>query len=121
MSAPRVVPTQLRDLTAVDWSSEGSVVVAGTGGANRRAIADVSIDGAVQTNRQPDLGEAQISHLVAYPANPVTGVDANSVAYMAGGIAYDVLGAPTPIGAADVVGPQVPNATVRPGYPFFLN
>jgi hypothetical protein len=122
MSEARVVPTQLQQLTAVDWSSESSVVVAGTGGADRRAIADVSIDGAVQTNRQPDLGEATITHLVAYPANPVTGVDANSVAYMAGGIAYDVLGAPKPIVVADLAGPTPsPAAGQRPVNPFFLN
>jgi hypothetical protein len=122
MSVPREVPTQLQQLTAVDWSSEGSVVVAGTGSAKRRAIADVSIDGAVQTNRQPDLGEAEITHLVAYPANPVTSVDANSVAYMARDIAYDVLGAPKQIGVADLAGPTPsPVPGQRPVNPFFLN
>jgi hypothetical protein len=125
LSPPRPIRVLLRDLTAVDWSSEGSVVVAGVVGAtNRVAITDVSIDGAVQTDRQPDLGAERITHLVAYPANPATTTsgDANAVAYVADGVAYDVVTGPKRIGVADLAAPvPSPADGELPTAPFFLN
>lgn len=123
ITQPRLIRTLMRDLTAVDWSSESSVVVAGvlydqvrTG---RVAIADVSIDGASQTNRLADLGTARVRHLVAYPANPATtSGGATSVAYDAGGGAYDVLAGPVLISAGNLVTPVPPGS--RPSAPFFL-
>jgi hypothetical protein len=125
LSAPRPIGVLLRDLTAVDWGSEGSVVVAGVVGAtNRVAITDVSIDGAVQNDRQPDLGAERITHLVAYPANPATTTsgDANAVAYVADNVAYDVVAEPKRIGVTDIAGAvPSPAAGVLPTAPFFLN
>ena len=125
LSPPLPVRTLMRELTAVDWSSEGSLVVAGVRtDKDRVAITDVSIDGAVQTYRQPDLGTARITHLVAYPANPVINTgDANAVAYVADDVAYNVLSAPE----ADRrrrrgrAGAQPGGRAVLPTAPFFLN
>jgi hypothetical protein len=124
LAAPRLIPVLLRDLSAVDWSSEGFVLVAGVSGESGRvAITDVSIDGAVQTNRQADLGTAVITHLVAFPANPVVpDGDAKTVSYVADGVAYDVLGEPKRIAVTDIAGPvPSPAAGVLPAAPFFLN
>jgi hypothetical protein len=123
-SPQRSIRVLLNELSAVDWSSEGFVVVAGVRGeANRVAITDVSIDGALQTDRQPDLGTARITQLAAYPANPVINSgDANVVAYVADNVAYDVLGEPKSITVADIAG-AVPSPApgVLPSSPFFLN
>jgi hypothetical protein len=124
LAPPRPIQVLLKDLSAVDWSSEGFVVVAGVRGETRRvAITDVSVDGAVQTNRQADLGTALISHLAAYPANPVVpDGDAKAVSYVAQDVAYDVVGEPKRIAVADIAGPvPSPVAGVLPTAPFFLN
>jgi hypothetical protein len=123
ISQPRLIRTLVQDLTAVDWSSEGSVVVAGvrydSARTGRVAIADVSIDGASQNDRLADLGTARVSHLAAYPANPATTTGgAAVVAYEAGNGAYDVLLGPVLITAADLATP-VPSGS-RPSAPFFL-
>ena len=124
LAPPRLIQVLLEDLSAVDWSSESFVLVAGVGGETGRvAITDVSIDGAVQTNRQADLGTARITHLVAYPANPVVpDGDAKTVSYVADDVAYDVLGEPKRIAVTDIAGPvPSPAAGVLPTAPFFLN
>jgi hypothetical protein len=124
LSPPLPVRTLMRELTAVDWSSEASLVVAGVRtDKDRVAITDVSTDGAEQTYRQLDLGTARITHLVAYPANPVVNSgDANAVAYVADNVAYNVLSQPKRIVAGDVTGPVAsPAAGVLPTAPFFLN
>ncbi len=124
LAPPRPIQVLLKDLSAVDWSSEGFVVVAGVRDETRRvAITDVSIDGAVQNNRQADLGTARITHLVAYPANPVVpDGDAKAVSYVADSVAYDVVGEPKRIAVTDVAGPVPgPAPGVLPSAPFFLN
>jgi hypothetical protein len=115
----------MQKLTAVDWSGEGSLVVSGVRyditPTGRVAIAEVSMDGADQTYRIADLGTAQVLHLVAYPANPVTTSGAY-VAYGAGNGAYDAfLTGPVVITAADLAAstPGAPPGS-RPSAPFFL-
>lgn len=81
----------LNRLTAVDWTSESSLVVAGARIDNSRsAISDVSIDGAVQTLRLGDLGDVSINYLIASPASPSGSDDlAVPVAYVLGAAAFD--------------------------------
>ncbi len=81
----------LNQLTAVDWTGEGSLVVAGlTIDNSRSAIADVSIDGAAQTLRLSDLGDVPINYLIASPASPTSSEDiAVPVAYVNGPYAFD--------------------------------
>lgn len=127
ISEPRLIRTSMRDLTAVDWSSDASVVVAGLLSDAQRfgrvAIVDTTIDGVSQLERLPDLGTAKVTHLVAYPANPANGQgNANSVAYVADNVAYDALAGPVRIAAGDLAAPTpgVP-ASTAPTAPFFLN
>lgn len=126
LSAPQPISTQMPSLTAVDWSSEGAVVVAGVrndaGWVGRVAILEVSIDGVEQTYRLDDLGTARVTQLVAYPANPAVQIGGASwVAYAADNGAYDAFTQPALISAADLGG-SVPSpvAGVRPTAPFFL-
>jgi hypothetical protein len=115
------IGTLLGDLSAVDWSSEQSVLVAGRKGNGRVAIMDVTIDGTAQSDRLPDLGNFPVNYLVAYPANPVNSPGADAVSYMANNQAYDANASPQRIELADVAGP-VPSAgsTTVPTAPFFL-
>jgi hypothetical protein len=92
LSPPVPIQTEMTDLTGVDWSGEGMLVVSGTKAASgRSAIMDVSIDGASQTDRLADLGEARVTYLVAAPASPTGNEEVGvPVAYTLGGsAAYD--------------------------------
>jgi hypothetical protein len=122
LAAPVPIGTPLRTLTAVDWSSEGWLVVGGTGPDNRVAIMDITIDGLQVSHRLSNLGTEKISYLTAYPASPVSGRHtSDSVAYVAGGGAYDALTQATKITAGDLVNPPAnPPAGVVPTEPLFL-
>ncbi len=122
MSRPHMVKTRLTNLTAVDWSSESMLVVAGKRpDSGRAAIMDVSIDGAAQTNRLPDLGLNPVTYLAALPANPMRGEETGAIAYMVGGAAYDEVNADRI--AVDDLAEQItdPPAGKVPVAPFFLN
>lgn len=123
LSSPHVVRTDLRDLTAVDWSSEGLLVVAGVRrDAQRVAFLEVSIDGAAQDLRVADLGSNPVTYLTAVPANPLRGADTSgAIAYVLGNQAYDETD-PDPIAVGDLA-EAVPNPpkNVEPLAPFFLN
>jgi hypothetical protein len=119
---PVQINTQLSSLSAVDWSSEGTLAIAGVGANRRWAIADLRIDGAVQADRLSDIGTAPVTHLVAYPANPMSTGTSNAVAYVADGVAYNALSVPVRIGVGDLLGPVPSPAPVgAPSAPFFLN
>jgi hypothetical protein len=123
LSSPHVVHTELREPTAVDWSSEGLLVVAGVRTDSQRvAIMEVSIDGAAQTERLPDLGSNPVTYLTAVPANPTRGEETSgAIAYVLDNAAYDEVN-PGPIEVTDLA-EQVtdPPKDVLPGAPFFLN
>ncbi|MGW3806252.1 LpqB family beta-propeller domain-containing protein [Micromonospora sp. NPDC005113] len=82
---PRALVTSLTSLSAVDWSGEGRLVVAGSAG--QPAIYGLSVDGALETPLKTDVG-AKVNHLTAYPTNRE--VPSPSVGYMyeANGVAY---------------------------------
>ena len=97
----------LRDLTAVDWSSEASLVVAGVRPDYERvAITEVSIDGAAQTTRLPDLGSDPVTYLAAVPGQPGPRRrrPPGAIAYVLDDAAYDVL-KPDRIEVGDLAGP----------------
>jgi Lipoprotein LpqB beta-propeller domain/Sporulation and spore germination len=123
LSAPTLVRTTMQDLTAVDWSGEGMLVVAGTKPASKRvAIMNVSVDGASQTDRGlSDLGTNPVTYLSAYPADPARNEETATVlAYVLDGSAYDELNAER-IGVADLAQPVTnPRPGVLPTAPFFL-
>lgn len=124
LSEPREIGTLLRDLTAVDWGSESTLVLAGTRAqVNRIAVAYVSTDGGSQTYRLEDLGTARVTQLVAYPTNPVNPTDdPGAVAYVADRVAYNLLKDPERIVPGDLSGPlpEPPPAT-GPTAPFYLD
>ena len=122
LAPPVEVRTPMRAVTAVDWSSEGWLVVAGTGPDNRVAITDITLDGARTSSRLDDLGTERISYLTAYPVNPVSGKEhSDSVAYAAGAGAYDALTEATRIGPRDLVNPPANSpAGAAPTAPLFL-
>ncbi|GAA0796478.1 LpqB family beta-propeller domain-containing protein [Spirilliplanes yamanashiensis] len=123
LGPPRLIGTVLRELTAVDWGSEQSVLLAGVRpDSGRVAIMDVTIDGAAQSDRLADLGEPRVTYLAAYPANPVNSGGADVVSYMADGIAYDANSGPQRLTLADVAGPlpSAGGAADTPTAPFFL-
>jgi hypothetical protein len=124
MSKPQLIKTRLIRQTAVDWSSETMLVVAGTrADSSRVAIMDISIDGATQRNRLADLGSNPVTYLAALPANPARGDETGAIAYMLGARpgAYDEVN-PDRIGVDDLA-EQVadPPENVLPTAPFFLN
>jgi hypothetical protein len=127
LSDPHPIRTLLlREITAVGWSSEGWLAVAGfkpTADGGRATIMDMTIDGAQGSDRVTDLGDARVTYLAAYPANPtVTSQHANSVSYVAGNAAYDALQSGLKITVGNLAEPVTnPPAGVVPTAPFFLN
>ncbi|MFV2022009.1 LpqB family beta-propeller domain-containing protein [Micromonospora sp. LOL_023] len=87
---PRRVPTSLTEITQVDWVAETLLVVAGTNPDGRVAIHDMTVDGAIETPSLRDLGNASVTHLAGYPANPVSGGAVGARMYVANGIPYDL-------------------------------
>jgi Lipoprotein LpqB beta-propeller domain len=125
LSTPTLIRTQMINLTGVDWSDEGTLVVSGLrpDNDNRVAIMDVSIDGAVQNLRLPDLGSRTLSHLTAYPADPAgNGSTEVPVAYESNGAAYDESSSEKKIGVGELAPPVTnPRAALQLTAPFFLS
>ncbi|SNY28682.1 LpqB family beta-propeller domain-containing protein [Paractinoplanes atraurantiacus] len=125
MSGPQqVLPPNLKSVTAVAWSSQSYLAVAGVRADNNRvSVIDVTVDGALSATRLADIGAEPVSYLTAYPENPITGTEtSDSEAYVAGGEAWDVFSQPNPITKANLAGPAVnAPATVKPTAPLYLN
>ncbi|BCJ44586.1 hypothetical protein GCM10010168_13990 [Actinoplanes ianthinogenes] len=120
-------PASLDTVSAVDFSSEGWLTVAGVRDNQRVTIEDVSIDGALEGERLRDLGSTAVDSLSVYPAGPLESDRFNgrafsrSVCYTSDGKAWEALSQPALIDAAKVAGPPVnqPAGTV-PLAPFYL-
>ncbi|XVU26523.1 LpqB family beta-propeller domain-containing protein [Actinoplanes sp. CA-054009] len=125
MSGPQqVLPPNLKSVTAVAWSSQTYLAVAGVRADNSRvSVIDVSVDGALSATRLGDIGTTPVNYLAAYPENPITGTEtSDSEAYVAGGEAWDVFSQPNPITKTNLAGPAVSApAAVKPAAPFYLN
>ncbi|MFI7598715.1 LpqB family beta-propeller domain-containing protein [Actinoplanes sp. NPDC049681] len=119
---PVQVPA-LRSVSAVDWGTESSLVVAGTrADRDRVAIIDTALDGTDSTEPQPDIGTETVTYLAAYPVSPVSGKPSPDVVqYMANGAAFDVLSGPVRISVGDLADPVTnPPTGMVPTSPFFL-
>lgn len=125
LSGPeQVLPPNLKSVTAVAWSSQTYLAVAGVRADNNRvSVIDVTVDGALSTSRLGDIGAEPVTYLAAYPENPISGTEtSDSEAYVAGGEAWDVFSEPNPITRANLAGaPAGAPATVKPTTPLFLN
>ena len=118
-------PPTLTRVTAVAWSSETYLTVAGVRGNGKFTVLDVSADGALFAVRLSDIGTEPVTDLVAYPANPVRTTRPTGsawVAYTAGGFAWDVLARRDWITTSRLAGSTAgaPAAAV-PAAPFFLD
>jgi hypothetical protein len=115
-------PMKALTLTAVDWSSEGWLVIGGISPVNNRvALMDMTIDGAQVNTRIPDMGTDPVTYLTAYPASPLDGQQtSDSVSYVTGRGAFDALAGPTSITVNDLAEPVANRpAGVAPSMPLF--
>ena len=115
----RAVPTSLTDLSAVDWAAENALVVAGST-AERAGVYEVGVDGTVETPLVSDVG-ARVTHLAAYPTNPVLTRPGALIMYQANGVAYRYPSAEKILGdqVLDVTPPPA-GRSGSPTAPFFL-
>jgi len=124
LSTPeRLFPPIFSQVTAVAWSSETYLAVAGASADGQRyAVVDVSVDGALQYTRISDVGGEAVTYLTAYPANPTSNRDnAESESYETAGAAWYVSSAPVKIPTSDLVGaPANPPNGQAPTAPFYL-
>ncbi|PZM96590.1 MAG: hypothetical protein DIU79_04710 [Actinobacteria bacterium] len=120
----RALPTSLRNITGADWTSETTLVAAGVNEDGRVVLYDITVDGAIETRPPADLGTAEVSHLVAYPAGPISGGSIGARMYVANGIAYDFFGPGEEIRIEEIIGATPPSgaSTKSSGAsaPFFL-
>jgi hypothetical protein len=114
----RRVPTTLRTATAVDWSSEAKIVVAGTGPDNKDAVWEMSLDGAIEDEQVLDTG-GTVTHLAAYPVGPVVDT-VTKVMYARDGAGYDLEGVRSEIEDGEVVGASGDFDPQQVTAPFFL-
>ncbi|OJF16099.1 LpqB family beta-propeller domain-containing protein [Couchioplanes caeruleus] len=113
----------LETVSAVDWGTESSLIVAGRRADRTRvAIIDTTIDGTQYSELQPDIGTATVTYLAAYPVSPVSGKSSPDVIqYMANGAAFDALSGPERIAVSDLANPVTnPAPGAAPISPFFL-
>lgn len=116
---PRQLPITVRDVSAVDWSEEAKLVVAGTGPDDKPAVWEVSIDGAFEKSQFTDTG-GRVGHLVAYPDDAVSPSLSSTVMYAREGAAFDLAGDKPGIEARDVMGADGEVDLSRVTAPFFL-
>jgi hypothetical protein len=125
LRAPELLlPPTLTAVAAVAWSSETYLAVAGVRPDGRYSVLDVTSDGALEVPNSglPDIGNEAVTHLTAYPANPVE--SSRNLGYeifeTAGG-AWDVVGSPPErITASDVAGSITGQPATAPTAPFFM-
>jgi len=124
LSAPeRLFPPIFSQVTAVAWSSETYLAVAGAGADGQRyAVVDVSVDGALGYTRLSDVGGEAVTYLTAYPSNPTTHRDyADTELYETAGAAWYVTSGFVKILTSDLVGaPANPPPAPTPTAPFYL-
>jgi hypothetical protein len=121
--AEQLLPPTFGSVSAVAWTSESHLAVAGIRG-DRYSVLDVSLDGmlALTASGLSDIGTSPVTHLTAYPANPVTRAEnLGTEVYEAAGGAWEVLSTAFPINTGDLAGPP-PSAqpNLRPVAPFFF-
>jgi len=124
LSTPeRLFPPIFSQVTAVAWSSETSLAVAGVREDGQRyAVVDVSVDGALGFVRAPDAGGEAVTYLTAYPANPTSHKErADIESYESAGAAWNVSSSPVKILAKELAGaPANPPNGLTPTAPFYL-
>jgi hypothetical protein len=95
----RLLTTSLSGLTAVAWSQENRLVVAG--GSGRPKLIDITADGAIENDRVTDAG-GRVESIATYPDNLVSSAPAQPVMYEAGGLAFRAGSPPDQIGRNEI-------------------
>lgn len=127
ISEPELLQPPVADISAAAFSGEGWLTVAGRRTDGRVTLLDVTVDGALQDPRLPDLGDDTVNHVTAYPANPINSGstelgNADFVSYTTADAAWDALSTPVRIDAADLAEPPGnQRADTVPAAPFFLD
>jgi hypothetical protein len=125
LTALQQIFTPFSLVTAVDFSSEGWLAVAGVLPVDQRiSITYLSIDAALQDSELEDMGkEDRVTYLTTYPANPSTRLNkVGTVLYSTGPNAWEALSSPVQILAKELAGPTgEPRPDVVPQAPFYLN
>ena len=122
LDLPVEVPSPLTAVTAVAWSGQDRLVIAGRRADGATGLVDVSVDGGY-LGREVKLGAVSVSHLVAYPENPNTGSEDRRVMYqLQNGVSYELFASSAEITAKEVAGVDkaVQNSPIHPTAPFFL-
>ena len=124
LSTPQqLLPPTFTKVTAVAWSGESYLAVAGAWGDGRYAVHDVTIDGALELRGSglQDIGTSPVTYLTAYPSNPTQAASSGYESYEAGDRAWDVVGDPSPVNVEDLAEPT-PGAKAGAATtdPFFL-
>lgn len=118
----RPVPVSLGRPTAVAWTAENDLTVAGRNRNGRTALIEVTVDGGVERPRLDDLGLATVDYLAAYPFNPVRR-EGPRVMYEANGTVWNAPPGtpPSPIRGDQLEGVEdPPPGDARPTAPLYL-
>ena len=120
------VPTALVDLDGVAWSQQSRLMVAGRLKGGRTAFFEVTVDGAMQVNKEVEgLGGAEVTHLVAFADDPRDGPFAGQVMYVvADSQAYDLFSKPRQLTASNLAATSTTPPTARDSRiaaPFFVD
>lgn len=97
----RELPSSVGGIVGVGWSRQDRVVVGGRTG-DGAAIAEITVDGAVEALFNPGLEALTISHLVAFPSNPgstapgAVMIQANGTAWIVFVTSYGSMRVPAP-------------------------
>lgn len=119
------VPTTLSELSAVGWSQQDWLLIAGRQPDGLVTLVDITVDGAAQAApRGGSYGTQPVVHLVASPDDPVNGRGGGQAMYVVNGLAYDLFSQSRQLKQEDILGP-VPSAgagagAADPTFPFFL-
>jgi hypothetical protein len=119
------VPTTMADLTAVGWSQQDWLIVAGRNAAGY-GFEDISVDGAVRGLPRTASLTDPVTHLVAYTDDPFDAAGVGQVLYEGGADrAYEMFGEARRLDPAEVEGapvsPPAPGGVPDyPKSPFYL-
>lgn len=116
----RRLSSSLGNLTAVDWAGENALSIAGRKVDGRTAIYQISVDSGVESPVVNQVFAGTVSHLAAYPTNPVVPAAAGGIPmYEGNGVAY-VAGQRIELSQVGTIDGGPPPESGNPTAPFFL-
>jgi hypothetical protein len=104
---PREITTTLTGLTAVGWTGENRLVVAGAQRDQRAALIDITVDGGVESVRVQEAN-GPVTMIASYPDNAVSDAPSQPVMFEAGGLSWRVVSPPQQIGRSEIADVPAP-------------